>query len=76
MLAVATVRLFLVTPVEKVGIKGDDAPFVAVDVEVTGSGKKQKVLFKTKGDDEAIAGPANKIRIVHHPKTNEPSPFL
>jgi hypothetical protein len=67
---------FLVTPVEKVGIKVDDAPFVAVDFEVKGSGKKQKVLFKTNVDDEAIAGPANKIRIVHHPKTNEPSPYI
>jgi uncharacterized protein len=31
-------RYFLVTPVEKVGITVDDAPFVAVDVEAEGRG--------------------------------------
>ena len=67
---------FLVTPIEKVGIKVDDAPFVAVDFEVEGSGKTQQVIFKTNVDDEAIAGPKNKIRVIHDPKTDEPSPYI
>ena len=32
---------FLVTPVEKVGIRVDDAPFVAVALEVLGEGEQQ-----------------------------------
>ena len=36
-------RYFLVTPVEKVGIAVDDAPFVAVDFEVEGSGRDQQI---------------------------------
>lgn len=67
---------FLVTPVEKVGIQVDDAPFVAVDFEVHGSGKNQEILFKTNVDEEAIAGPKNKIRVIHDPNTDEPSPYV
>ncbi len=33
-------RYFLVTPVEKVGITVEDAPFVAVDFEATGDGPR------------------------------------
>ena len=61
---------------EKVGIKVDDAPFVAVDFEIENTGKLQKIIFKTNVDDEAIAGPENKIRIVRHPETDEPSPYV
>ena len=38
---------FLVTPVEKVGIIVDDAPFVAQDFDVTGTGKDQVLTFHT-----------------------------
>ena len=38
---------FLVTPVEKVGITVDDAPFVAVDFEVSGKGRDQALTFTT-----------------------------
>jgi hypothetical protein len=62
--------------VEKVGIQVDDAPFVAVDFEVHGSGKNQEILFKTNVDEEAIAGPKNKIRVIHDPNTDEPSPYV
>ena len=33
-------KYFLVTPVEKCGIRVDDAPFVAVRMDVTGSGSQ------------------------------------
>ena len=67
---------FLVTPVEKVGITVDDAPFVAVDFEVSGDGKTQAITFTTQVDDEATAGPNNPIRVVRDPKTGEPSPYI
>jgi hypothetical protein len=67
---------FLVTPVEKVGIMVDDAPFVAVDFDVTGSGKKQEITFTTQVDDTATAGPDHPIRVVRDPETEEPSPYV
>lgn len=67
---------FLVTPVEKVGITVDDAPFVAIDFETTGEGRDQVMTFVTHVDDEAVAGPENPIRVVRDPETGEPSPYV
>lgn len=69
-------KYFLVTPVEKVGITVDDAPFVAIDFDVTGSGKDQKITFTTQVDDLVTAGPENPIRVVISPETQEPSPYV
>ncbi|MCY4445876.1 MAG: DUF1285 domain-containing protein, partial [Rhodobacteraceae bacterium] len=43
---------YLVTPVEKVGIKVEDAPFIAVDFEVDNFGIDQSVTFFTNVDDQ------------------------
>ena len=67
---------FLVTPVEKVGITVDDAPFVAIDFEVENPGPEQTLIFTTNVDDEATAGPQNPIRVVRDPETGEPSPYI
>lgn len=67
---------FLVTPVEKVGITVDDAPFVAVDFDVTGKGREQVLTFTTNVDDTAAAGPDHPIRILRDPATQEPSPYI
>ncbi len=67
---------FLVTPVEKVGITVDDAPFLGIDYEVEGSGKDQVITFTTQVDDTAVAGPENPIRVVRDPETGEPSPYV
>ena len=67
---------FLVTPVEKVGITVDDAPFVAVDFEVTGSGKDQSLTFETNVGDFATAGPDHPIRVERDAETGEPSPYV
>ena len=67
---------FLVTPVEKVGITVDDAPFVAVDFEVSGSGAAQVLAFETNVGDFAIAGPENPIRVERDPETGEPSAYV
>ena len=63
---------FLVTPVEKVGIKVDDAPFVAVDFNPVEGGLE----FLTNVGDKAIAGPEHPIRVVRDPETGEPSPYV
>lgn len=67
---------FLVTPVEKVGITVDDAPFVAVDFDVEGEGEAQVLTFETHVGDFAKAGPDNPIRVVRDPDTGEPSPYV
>jgi hypothetical protein len=67
---------FLVTPVEKVGITVDDAPFVAVDFEVQGTGPDQVLTFETNVGDFVQAGPDHPIRVVRDPETGEPSPYV
>lgn len=67
---------FLVTPVEKVGIRVEDAPFVAQDFSVTGEGKGQIITFTTQVDDAARASAENPIRVVRDPDTGEPSPYI
>ncbi|MEO0503550.1 MAG: DUF1285 domain-containing protein [Pseudomonadota bacterium] len=69
-------KYFLVTPVEKVGIVVDDAPFVAIDFEVQGEGEAQNLRFVTQVDDVAKAGPEHPIRVERDPETGEPSPYV
>ena len=67
---------FLVTPVEKVGITVEDAPFVAVDIDANGEGERQVLSFTTNVGDTATAGPDHPIRVARDPKTGEPSPYV
>ena len=67
---------FLVTPVEKVGITVEDAPFVAVDFEAEGKGREQVLTFTTHVGDVAPAGPDLPIRVVRDDETGEPSPYV
>lgn len=62
----------LVTPVEKVGITVDDAPFVAVDFNRQGD----DLVFETNVGDQMTAGPDHPIRVVRDPETGEPSPYV
>lgn len=62
---------FLVTPVEKVGIIVDDAPFVATDMTATEDG----LTFTTNVGDEVTAGPDHPIRIAHA-DDGEPAPYI
>lgn len=66
----------LVTPVEKVGIRVQDAPFVAVDFEVEGTGDAQAITFTTSLGDRATAGPDHPIRVTLDPVTGEPAPYV
>jgi hypothetical protein len=69
-------KYFLVTPVEKVGITVDDAPFVAVDFTVKGEGNGQTLHFSTNLGDETTAGPDAPIRVIRDCETGEPSPYV
>ncbi len=63
---------FLVTPVEKVGILVEDAPFVAVDFNRVADGLE----FVTNVEDRVVAGPDHPIRVVRDPVSGEPSPYV
>lgn len=67
---------FLVTPVEKVGITVDDAPFVAVDFTREGEGRDQVLTFGTNVGDHAAASEANPIRVEIDADTGEPRPYV
>ncbi len=69
-------KYFLVTPVEKVGIIVDDAPFLAVDFDVTGSGRDQNLRFTTKTGDVMVAGPDLPLRFEQDHQTGEPAPYV
>lgn len=69
-------KYFLVTPVEKVGITVDDAPFVATDFTAEGKGTDQILTFTTHVGESAVAGPDHPIRVVRDPETGEPSPYI
>jgi hypothetical protein len=62
----------LVTPVERVGITVDDAPFVAVDFNKRCDGLE----FETNVGDRMMAGPDHPIRVERDPETGEPSPYV
>ena len=62
---------FLVTPVEKVGIRVEDAPFVAVDFERDGDA----LVFETNVGDRVTASPDHAIR-VETGDDGEPAPYI
>ena len=69
-------KYFLVTPVEKVGIQVDDAPFIAVDFnEVIIQGEKA-LKFETHVGDRVVASSENPIRVERDAITDEPAPYI
>jgi uncharacterized protein len=58
-------KYFLVTPVEKVGIVVEDAPFLAVELKVDRAEKNALLpilRFRTNVDDRVAAGPGHALR--------------
>jgi hypothetical protein len=53
---------FLVTPVEKVGIRVDDAPFLAVEMQKQGEGSDRRLRFRTNVDDWVACDSAHGLR--------------
>lgn len=68
-------RYYLVTPVEKVGIRVEDAPFVAVDVEIADQDGAGRLTFTTNVGEAVEAGPRNAIRVALGPD-GTPRPYL
>jgi hypothetical protein len=55
-------RHVLVTPVERVGIEVEDAPFLAVEMAVEGAGDSRQIAFRTNVDDVVQAGSDHPLR--------------
>jgi len=66
----------LVTPIEKMRIRVDDAPFVAVLMDAEGAGRDQKLTFITNVGDQVEAGVDNLLRVATNPVSGEPTPYV
>jgi len=57
----------LVTPVEKLVIEVEEAPFVAVEMKSEGEGKSRMLAFRLNTGDMIVAGPTHRLRIGARP---------
>ncbi|UIJ47084.1 DUF1285 domain-containing protein [Sphingomonas cannabina] len=64
----------LVTPVEKLDIAVEDAPFVAVELKAEGRGRDMRLAFRLNTDELVAAGPEHPLRFEAHDEG--PRPYL
>lgn len=69
-------RTYLVTPVEKVGIRVVDAPFVAVEMNVRGEEQERVITFRTNVGDVVEVGQDNPLRFVDEDETGGLKPYV
>ncbi|WP_313193499.1 DUF1285 domain-containing protein [Shinella zoogloeoides] len=69
-------KTYLVTPVEKVGIRVADAPFLAVEMNASGEGAAQVLTFRTNVGDVVKAGAEHSLRFVIAGENSELKPYL
>lgn len=69
-------KYYLVTPVEKCGIRVDDAPFVAIRMGVEGKGLDQVIRFETNVDDEVTVDRLHPLRFETEAGTDGLKPYV
>jgi uncharacterized protein len=69
-------RTYLVTPAEKVDVDVEDAPFLAVEMAVEGSGAKQVLTFRTNVDDVVAVGAEHPLRFCRQDPTGGLKPYV
>lgn len=69
-------KYYLVTPVEKCGIRVDDAPFVAIRMHVEGEGRSQVLRFETNVDDMVTVDAAHPLRVEDEAGTGGLKPYI
>jgi hypothetical protein len=69
-------RYFLVTPVEKCGITVEDAPFLAIAMQVESRSPGQVLRFVTNVGDEVRCGPEHPLRFEPETGTGGLKPYL
>jgi len=67
---------FLVTPVEKCGITVDDAPFLAVELDIEDGAEGRALHFRTNVDDWVSCGPQHALRFEPEAGTGGLKPYL
>ena len=67
---------YLVTPVEKCGIRVEDAPFVGIRMTVTGEGRAQVIGFETNCDDVVSVDEAHPLRFAVEEGTDGLKPYV
>ena len=67
-------RFVLVTPVEKLDILVEDAPFVAVELKSEGAGRDRSLAFRLNTGDLVLAGPDHRLRFAND--ADGPHPYL
>ena len=69
-------KYFLVTPVEKCGIQVDDAPFLAVELQIEEAAAGRVLNFRTNVDDWISCGPSHELRFEPQAGTGGLKPYL
>ena len=69
-------KFYLVTPVEKCGIRVDDSPFTAVRMSISGVGRAQVIRFETNVDDEVTVDEAHPLRFATEAGTGGLKPYV
>jgi hypothetical protein len=67
---------FLVTPVEKVGIRVDDAPFMAVEMMIDDGAPSRVLNLRTNVDEWIACGPDHRLRFEPEAGTGGLKPYL
>ena len=67
-------RFVLVTPVEKLDIEVEDAPFVAVELKAEGEGEGRTLAFRLNTGDLVVAGAAHPLRFAE--ASDGPHPYV
>jgi hypothetical protein len=67
---------WLITPAEQGRIEVDDAPFVAVELSVVGSGPDQAITLRTNLDEIVTVDADHPLRVEHDPVSGEPAPYV
>jgi len=69
-------KTYLVTPVEKIGIRVEDAPFVAVEMNAHQIDGQQVLTFRTNVGDLVEAGADNPLRFVTVEENDGVKPYI
>lgn len=69
-------RYVLKTPVEKIGITVDDAPFQAVEMAVDDADGQPVLVFRTNMDDLVRCGPGHDLRLAPGGEPGELTPYV
>ncbi|NCP11797.1 MAG: DUF1285 domain-containing protein [Sphingomonadales bacterium] len=64
----------LVTPVERLALAVDDAPFTAVEVKAEGAGRNRRLAFRLNTGDIVVAGSDHPLRF--EDRDDGPHPYL